>query len=514
MSEFPRRVTTNNLIVKGDNIFKPGNPAVFRGYVSLSYVSHGGGSEQERSVILGDGRVVVARQKYDIEKCVKAMDYVGGRRLVWNDEISIDKSNYDKFGQDRSTEYMRAIGRGYVVADKTLAVLTKEDAKILREMTSVMETLVDVIGKNEILIDDTLEQRMQEVGVKIITRSPFSYWSRAWTMQEQHMSFLVEYVEECEDKLIPVTTSSSLQTMVMGLMKFVGEYRGRVNTRVIDSISNAVNLSALFLSGREQVASLNTMMNAADMDTVLIWGLTRSPRCAVDREEMQMALCIALNIYERNENTRWHRILSTFTRCGYVPIKKFYSERDPLDRWWPCPTTVYNNTGKYVSTGLTQFVMYNAQNTVSSVVMNEGGSLVVKAHMLTLDIKEALEVEGGVILPMMNGIMCIQSANMRVYDTKFQVQNALEDAGQVYEGRISLDKKYELKKSVVALYQEEEMILIDVGSGSVCGSLKLDRGHTMSAKVVGCDEIHGIVRAPAYYLVLSGPRYTVLNHGN
>ena len=123
------------------------------------------------------------------------------------------------------------------------------------------------------------------------------------------------------------------------------------------------------------------------------------------------------------------------------------------------------------------------------------------------------EVEGEVTLLMMAGVICKQSANMRVYDVEFLVENSLEVPSRLYKGRISIDKMYELKESLVALYQEQEMILIDVASDCICGSLRLDSGHSMSAKVVGCDETQGYVRAPRNYLLLAGERQTVAGHG-
>jgi hypothetical protein len=217
---------------------------------SLSYVSSGKLNIDKDVQIHGkpypvdfndnkDSDTLSVKGECDAIKFAKVMEHVSDMSTLWVDVISVGRLS------DITGEQMREIGRAYDVSEGTMAVVHGPDVYTILAACKIVDIYnnkmrgIDNFGKEEMcrilaggqllksteksifngatgMLLDIKEIREQMIGLRsyidcccyaFLDKGPYSYWSRAWTLQEQNMSNKLTYMavgittDEIEKKL-------------------------------------------------------------------------------------------------------------------------------------------------------------------------------------------------------------------------------------------------------------------------------------------------------------------------
>lgn len=225
-------------------------------------------------------------------------------------------------------------------------------------------------------------------------KNKYSYWSRAWTLQEEHLSNTIVYCKISNDeKLTTICKSKDLGTWIQSFFPTVSQYPDFIKEwdKIIGEnvLVAFVALVWRMLAGVEK-SRLSYCINkkSNSMDAILAYELTKNVRCAQNKHEMNEALCIAFGIYETDIKIQWKRILEVFVVNGMIPVNKCYSLKNN-NGWAPGKSTaekIWDNDESYYSVAFTQFVDTDRDRKMRAVV-NDGGSLVIKANRIKVVIK-------------------------------------------------------------------------------------------------------------------------------
>ena len=354
--------TKTNVVIDGVGC------TLFGGYtiphVALSYVSSGVRFNEDdlhaktaNRFIIGMGsdkeRTLYSRFSNDKHKYVAAMESLEDNTMIWTDYVSLPKHIPE-------VRKMSEIGHAYSAAHYTIAVLEEEDAKIVLDVrrmlnTTMRGTSIGTESKSfrkrmsvannkewswwqpeeaEEIISAT-SNLLEHLRAAIGRKGQFSYWSRAWTMQEQQQSSTLDYSHIVENRLRAIVSSSELVmwcNMVMMIMKNSPKLMEKYDSCA--SISTVISTLFVFMTGVQRRGLSTEMGGPDDADVLLIIDIICNPRCATDNHQMIVALCIALRIFVYDETEQWHRALGTIVAKGFFPFKKRYGIYR-ADGWLP-----------------------------------------------------------------------------------------------------------------------------------------------------------------------------------
>ena len=431
LSNGMRTIDMENIIKRGNNlILTPDGTKVFRSYTALSYVSHGKTDTNSRSLMMSNGEIAKARASDDIDKYIAAMKYIGRDRLLWTDEVSVDKDNYDKFGEDASIEYMRAIGRGYTIAEQTLAIVNDVDRVMLKLAVESLTKLSELMEYN--VDKEILSKIYSEMRESAINRSPYSYWARAWTMQEQHLANNVMYTYVDGGELKEIVSSNYISNIIGSIVKKMHN-RERSKDEV-GALNSIIHESLNYITGKQSASVLSYGRSEITLDGVLFLNLSNNVRCARNRPEFQKALAIALNIYESSDEMKWYRIMQKAVAEGYLPTVANYSvNREVAKSWWPKGTDTASVHGElYYSTNLLQLQPMSKMTDQVIMTMNEGGSLTIRAHVVRLRLTNVVERANNGREQVLAGVELIPSKEVQIYEATAEIENmSYLDLGKV-----------------------------------------------------------------------------------
>lgn len=404
-----------NMIIENDNI--DGKGPGYRSYTALSYVSSGT-TNGNNSITMGKGTdkqvTKQARKSNDRVKYKVAMEYVDEEELIWTDYLSISK-RYDKMDLR-----MRAIGRAYALSSRTIVILDARDATLMLGIKGLSNQLDEILiteglvnsnnvfdnainNENATKVLETIKKDAVELMSIMNSRGEFSYWSRAWTMQEQHLSntLLYGYIGRSEEgsirRFVPIIESEQLIHLFKKLhtlsctiiLNDTSKYTDNDEYPLPMVAGSITNLIKDMLSGHE-IAELSKALigeKAMSGDDVLLHNLRSNVRCAVDDEEMTQAIAIALSIYDDSHNGRKAMIRRKFIENGYVTTKLGCVDNEDNKGWLPNKTKIgilgNKLANQFYSFEYLQFVKIDS-NTGARIIYNDGGSIVIKGMLVKL----------------------------------------------------------------------------------------------------------------------------------
>ena len=436
-----------NIIVQDNNKVQDG--VGFRAYKALSYVSSGSNKERLIFVIgedtIHDKQILVARYSNDRIKYIAAMNTLKND-LLWTDYISLQR-NYRT-----QREKMKAIGKAYSLSSATISILEKNDAALLQRLVDNIELSIRVFADDivdyenliKISFDDSKIERMIKNIIIIVekvaslvddfdNKSQYSYWSRIWTLQEQHMSNRIEYyrmnpsmngIELIIDSDYMYKAASTLYSTIMATWKEMEDRKIKINSSHGRIIAHFLKSIWTMLAGKEKLdASLYTGKQIHSIDRILMEDLTHSVRCSSNRGEMCEAIAIALGIYIDAEEEMWKRIVNLFVSNGYVPVKQFYGvqRNSKLLTWEPEATFVAMQKDAdsfqiaHYSVVFKQFVDGNTSPWFRSM-LSEKNSLVLRTHLVELLVHSCTKKEGTATMVISEDIVAAQHDDRRLYD--------------------------------------------------------------------------------------------------
>ncbi len=446
-------VTTKrrNMVLKRySNLYDEGRNNLFH---ALSYVSHGC-DEQSKKFVIGEGChhdyyhykrdlkdfeerirdnidepteiILEARGSYDRFKYKAVMEAVKQEEFIWTDFLSMEDKGLE------SREKMEAIGRAYSLAETTFVPLDTNDMVILNKVLQTMNDCDEVYGEIFRWINDNEDSivnkesdkvyKMLESKLKPIlpiiddmkatfdAKSMFSYWSRAWTFQEQHLSqeIIYGYVDD-NCKFVERISSAKILSFALRHLNNMRTSQDMLAPVGLDEVGQGNNIDMVndylryikrLLTGREcSKLSIELETGIMSMDQVLINTLCDSIKCANNRREFCHVMMIALHSYGTTETEMWQEILRKAVECGFIPVIKNFSCGIKKYGWCPHQTITskkrelepeeykkyYKNN--YVSTDLLQFrYIGNDHNNV--VYINHNGDLVIRAKARTIIVEQ------------------------------------------------------------------------------------------------------------------------------
>lgn len=437
-------VTTDrkNMIIENDNV--KAKEIGYSCYSALSYVSSGSENSELTRILIDEGKIVKSvRYSNDRIKYKAAMEYVSENKLVWTDFLSL-QNNYSTMERR-----MRAIGRAYSLSTDTIVILEYGDVELLSGLIDTMvritkqvqeKTITKALEKDKPLSEKWLSDvvsilsdeydAMLQATRKFLARDEFSYWSRAWTLQEQHLSNKITYTQVVGNitndnvldiRLEDIVNSDTIQQVLLILSKMKDLLLASDNSLTLEKHTSIEVFSACIwglLSGREQLRLAKLVKREiTSMDDVLINSLENNVRCAKNKKEMNEAISIAFSVYADDEDVRIQMIYRKFVENGHIPFKKYFCDNSNTKGWLPGRNQVAIATDaittQYYSLDFLQFHKTH-YGIGSSVIMNDGGSVVLKARMLKTTIKSMTKTDWA--SRVMGSIYVCVSRDKEVYD--------------------------------------------------------------------------------------------------
>ena len=493
-------ITKNsNMIIENNN--KNIHENNYNTYVALSYVSSGDNNGNLEMKMMIDGKLtpVNARHSNDRLKYVAAMEYVGNTKLVWTDHISTMKHYTSQMLR------MRAIGRAYQLAEKTIVILDEDDAKIMKKICKS----IDIVQKSydeanpplptshinmnkNTLYSYNIIKELDSIGTEIVhmfkSRGEYSYWSRIWTLQEQHMSPTLEYGELAKNKESDnivfkfnsiCNTKDMLDKVRCVEMMLRAVLRRGNNVDGVDRSDTSVqrcmdlvNVYHYILSGQEQ-SDLSGDIDSKylSMDDILLQTLATNNRCASSAIEMNEAISIAMGIYDDNIISRRDMIWRKFIDHGYIPIKRFYSETGKNLGWEPgnvCISSQGNKvTGNVYSITYTQFIKV-ARECNAKAIMNDGkNSIAIKSYEISITILSS-EIHEHAIKVVEN-VYLTKSEQNKAYNISYkanEVEDAIKGVAVMYRKPVVGEV---LSVGIIGM----EMVIYSRVGDAICGYISL-----------------------------------------
>lgn len=189
-------VDGSKLIVNWDNRRYGGRGMMC--FNAISYVSNGSRMKNNEMLASFTGssakEALYTRNSNDRLKYAAALNWASDRELlpIWTDHLSIT----DVYKEDDASK-MKLIGQAYAMSEGTMVILEKKDAKVVSDFTEKILILYSAIRKTDVCAStikvDDIERKVHNISECMKDRNLYSYWSRAWTMQELHLSNEAEY---------------------------------------------------------------------------------------------------------------------------------------------------------------------------------------------------------------------------------------------------------------------------------------------------------------------------------
>ena len=449
-------VECGRMIVQNDNAIE-GN--VYEAYTALSYVSNGSridnikeGSDITALLIQlnnskGKKKTCMSRCSNDRIKYLFAMNAMPNV-LLWTDQISMMR-NYDN-----TEELMRAIGNGYKLSERTVVILEREDAIMLKNVANmVMQLNIDMLRLTTHQVDiDKIVSNMSDYKENLrqmmYNKSEFSYWSRVWTLQELHLSNRVDYRTIYDFQIKHILSSGDIMTVMELFSQVVSVWRDEV----INSGNKAFEFMTLlgsFLTGYEKrrlCEHKNSVYPSKSMDRILLEELVINVRYARDRKEALRAINIALGAFGAGDVVGWKVILSKFIDNDFMPCHNSFGGKRYVYDWAPgehIESALPDGKKESYSTAYLSQFTHISNDTNVRLVRNPGGSLVIKATLIKTKIREIKKYEKPYYERVGKNKLLINNVDWNKYDVKAEVTKmgkTLEvDAVLQYEGDIPED---------------------------------------------------------------------------
>jgi len=355
---------------------------------------------------------------------------------------------------DNTEELMRAIGNGYKLSERTVVILEREDAIMLKNVANmVMQLNVDMLRLTTDQVDidkivNNMSDYKEQLRQMMYNKSEFSYWSRVWTLQELHLSNRVDYRSIYNSQIVHILSSGDIMTVMELFSQAVSVWRDEV----INSSGDAFDFMTLlgsFLTGYEKrrlCEHKNSVYPSKSMDRILLEELVINVRYARNRKEALGAINIALGAFGAGDVVGWKVILSKFIDNDFMPCHNSFGGKRYVYDWAPgepIESTVPDGKNESYSTAYLSQFTHISNDTNVRLVMNPGGSLVVKATLLKTKIQEIKRYEKPYYERVGKNKLLINNVDWNKYDIKAEVTkmgNTLEvEAVLQYEGDIPED---------------------------------------------------------------------------
>ncbi len=311
-----------------------------------------------------DQLITVTRGSRDRVKYKAAMEVIPKEEFIWTDFMSLDDRGISEFVK------MEEIGRAYSLALTTIVPLDEDDIKIAIQVTECIKVVnkgmknVDEWSqeeghKNLVLGEDFMKytweimqscrEEFSKLFNMIVNKSEFSYWSRAWTMQEQHQSQVLVYGEigdNCRFKII--IRSSDIKEHLIKLMKDIRVIEARYDVhhhenayKHWDFVFRYEHYLCRLLTGEEKkIIKAEYRGQKGSTDQMLLDTIAASPRCAQSRDEFCRAVAIALKLNPAHENVIMSKISKMYLDNRFVPLLSCFSKKSSNSSWFSENTTV------------------------------------------------------------------------------------------------------------------------------------------------------------------------------
>lgn len=469
----PIKTEKNNMIIQNDNV--ESGDGSYRCYRALSYVSSG--SKDQNNILIVDSECkknqLYTRYSNDRIKYKAVMEFVSEGELIWTDHISL------KPGYSTDTLKMRAIGRAYKLATDTIAILEDDDVIIIEKIKELHDNFLSKIPKeifDKLMSDNLLtteeskkmmsiildfNELIKEISKIYFNKGEFSYWSRIWTLQEQHLSTTMVYcklvgsIENNNLKLQEIMKSTDIKNFIDIMAGIIVSNYKIIDISVSDMSSGEMNRRCLtvlweMLSGKEKTQTSKWLLEqgGTGMDSTLIASLSTSVRCSRNLKEANEAIAIALSIYEDDKKIRQERIYRKFIENGFIPMKKLFVDNSDNKGWLPGGNVIQLNNlsiyNQFYSTLYTQF-QFVETNGMSRVIMNDGGSIVLKSKLIIAKITNIISKRFDVSQNIIGDVYTALANDKYVYDVMLSINiNTNIAAVLEYSKEISLNDEIEM----------------------------------------------------------------------
>ena len=359
------------LIVNWDNRRSGGRGMMC--FNAISYVSNGSRMENNEMLakFTGPGvrEALHTRNSNDRLKFAAALNYaIENKSLpIWTDYLSIA----DTYKED-TAKRMKLIGKAYAISEGTMVILEKRDADIVSLFIENLSDLYLTIESGSEICQ--IKTKVKKLLKCMDNRGLYSYWSRAWTMQELHLSNEAEYFLLYEEKLYCHETEKYHGYGIYGKEKDTEnnrQYKKTASLRsilksselrdasiitycllqdVIDRAKNKHDLDELedmskeamwqicrLLTGdqRLEVAHVVTPLDHKSRDSCIMYDMCSNVRCAGSEIDMTYAVAIALGIYGSEYNDLLSAIDAKFVDEGFLPFVHYCSIQGVNTTWRP-----------------------------------------------------------------------------------------------------------------------------------------------------------------------------------
>jgi roadblock/LC7 domain-containing protein len=393
---------------------------VAKPHVALSFVSSGTRfnvndetAVSMNALVIGKGSksesVVYSRFSNDKYKYKVAMESMK-EFMLWADSVSLPQNVPDPM-------IMVEIGHAYSAALHTVAVLENSDASILQKIVSMINYTMDgtsavgnygPFGKRVSLLNSMSELSVcdaehimgraknisNDIKAEVDKKGQYSYWSRAWTMQEQHQSSTVDYSVVIGDTLSMIVSSSELLVWCRIVCHAADTHRTAGAHDDNLGVTQVLYVLMMFLTGVQR-QNLSTRMGLPeDMDTLLIVDIINNPRCARNKTEMNTALCIALGVPVSDEKGQWSRIIGILVSKGFMPVKKRYGVFQNRG-WLPERSSTYRSAmSMYCSAEYKCFTRFSTVPEIR-VHIDYKGRLVIRSYLVEIALQQQQRAGAG-----------------------------------------------------------------------------------------------------------------------
>lgn len=360
------------LIVNWDNHRSGGRGMMC--FNAISYVSNGSRMKNNEMLAEFTGSEVRealhTRNSNDRLKFAAALNYAIEKDSspIWTDYLSIA----DTYKED-TAKRMKLIGKAYAMSEGTMIILEKRDADIVSLFIENLSDLyVTIESCSEVC---QIKAKVEKLLKCMDDRGLYSYWSRAWTMQELHLSNEAEYFLLYEEKLYchekyqghgiygkspdnenkqykktasirAIVKSSELRDASIITYCLLQDTIDRAKNKhvQIDDLEDLENMSkeamwqiCRLLTGdqRLEVAHVVTPLDHKSRDSCIMYDMCSNVRCAGSEGDMTHAVAIALGIYGSEYGDLLSAIDAKFVDEGFLPFVHYCSIQGVNTTWRP-----------------------------------------------------------------------------------------------------------------------------------------------------------------------------------
>lgn len=362
------------LIVNWDNRRSGGRGMMC--FNAISYVSNGSRMKNNEMLAEFTGpkvrEALHTRNSNDRLKFAAALNYAieNDSSPIWTDYLSIA----DTYKED-TAKRMKLIGKAYAISEGTMVILEKLDANIVSLFIENLSDLyVTIESGSEIC---KIKAKVEKLLKCMDNRGLYSYWSRAWTMQELHLSNEAEYFLLYEEKLYcdetekshdhgvygkatdnedrqykklasirPIVKSSELRDASLITYCLLRDVIDRAKGKHVheDDLDDLEDMSkeamwqvCRLLTGdqRLEVAHIVTPLDHKSRDSCIMYDMCSNVRCAGSERDMTHAVAIALGIYASEYDDLLSAIDAKFVDEGFLPFVHYCSIQGVNTTWRP-----------------------------------------------------------------------------------------------------------------------------------------------------------------------------------